>query len=276
MNTFLLTLLTSIVFLVSNQSLAEDFQTRILIDKTFVHDNSYCRLNNKSVEIEIRSFDKYTEPGDSEYGEHVFALQAGKKRLLPLNKDNVGRYKLFKGRSDYCSKSLALPVNDDVLAIFFLRDNRPLGDLLSVLFYNLKTFEIKLIETVYSTDRATIQQGKFKFPLLHKKKESPLGKVTINEIEFIFQERSIRPWLVLNGETFQIDNVQSYEKSELQKHFQTQNDFEKNFAWDQKTKEYLLNKYYYAINHKEKVECLAVPYDKKMDLSSHKWRCQKI
>lgn len=275
MKKLMLNLIPLLVLMLASSVMAGDFQTRALIDKTYVRDNSYCRLNNKTIELEVRSFDKYTEVGDSEYGEHIFALQSGKPILLPLNHDNLGSYRLFKGKSDYCSKSLAISAGEDVLALFFLKDNRPLGDTLSVLFYNVKTTKAQLLETAYSTESGIIDHGKLKFQLLQKNIAPQLGKIKIEGSDFIFHEKSIRPWLVLEGRVFVTDNFLTYERSEIKKHFINQNEFERNFGWNPKSKKFLLRPYYYAINHQLKVECLAVPYKKKMDLSTHKWKCRK-
>lgn len=270
----LLKLVPLLILLLSGAVMAEDFQMRTLIDKTFVHDNSYCRLNNKTIEIEVRSFDKYTEAGDAEYGEHIFALGSGRPILLPLNHDNLGSYRLFKGKSDHCSKSLAISTAENVLTLFFLKDNRPLGDTLSVLFYNVKTASAELLETTYSTETGIIDQGKLKFQHLQKNIAPQLGKINIKGSDFIYHEKSIRPWLVMEGKDFVTDNFLTYERSEIKRHFKNQNEFERNFGWNPKSKKFLLQQYYYAINHRLKVECLAVPYKKKMDLKTHKWKCR--
>lgn len=255
---------------------AIDFQTRTLMDKTYVHDNTYCRYHGKNFEIEVRSFDKYTEQGDSEYGEHIFLLQQGKQQLLPINQDGMGSYRLLKGTNQYCTKSLALSPNAQTLSIFFLKDNRPFGDQLYVLSYNVHTAETTLLPTTYAIGRAEIVAGKLKFQSLEKRLDSHIGRIVIDNSEFIYQEKLHHTWKTFDGNSFEVDNTLTYEKSEIKNHFAHQNDFERNFGWDAKNKNYVLKKYYYAINHHSKKECIAVPYKKKRNLTHHKWRCRSL
>jgi len=255
---------------------AYDFQTRLLIDKTYVHDNSYCHLNQKRIEIEIRSFDKYTEMNDSEYGEYTFIMHSGKQILLPLNQNNLGKYRLFKGKSAHCTKSLAISMDKDVLALFFLKDNRPLGDTLSIVLYNVNNQETKLIETSHRPLHGFEADNKIKFQLRPILRTPLFGKLVLNGKNYIYQEKYIKPWMTFNGQEFEVDTELSFERAEIKGHFSNRIDFERHFAWNHNQRAYQLDKYLYAVNHELKEECLAFPFEAKKDLTQHKWECKSM
>ena len=255
---------------------AYDFQTRLLIDKTYVHDNSYCQLNQKRFEVEIRSFDKYTEMNDSEYGEYTFIMHSGKKILLPLNHNNLGKYRLFKGENSLCTKSLAISIDKNVLALFFLRDNRPLGDTLSIVLYNVKNQETKLIETSHRPLHGFEAGNIIKFQLKPELRTPLFGKLILKGKKYIYQEKYIKPWMTFNGQVFEVDTQLSFERAEIKGRFRNQTEFERQFGWNHNLRAYQLDKYLYAVNHELKEECLAFPFEAKKDLTQHKWECKSM
>ena len=269
----LFSLWTLTVLTLKGVAFAESSRTQLLYEKTYAHANSYCRHNGKTLEFEIRSFDKYTELGDSEYGGSVFALDQGRPQLLPLNSNQLSRYRFFQGGSQHCSKSLSLPLNQDELAIFFLRDSRPLGDTLSVLIYNFKTSQAVLRETDFRVGGGFISEGQLKFQLTQYDLNSVLGKMLIDGKKFIYQEKALLPWMTFDGTSFNVDNFYTFERSPIKRHFSNQHEFERHFGWDAKTRRYKLQKYLIGIGQEERRECIAVPYRKKHDVSQHRWKC---
>ncbi len=255
---------------------AYDFQTRLLIDKTYVRDNSYCQLDHKRFEIEIRSFDKYTEVNDSEYGEYTFVMQSGKQILLPINQDNLGKYRLFKGKTEHCTKSLAVAIGKDVLALLFLKDNRPLGDTLSVVLYNVLTHNTELIETNYRPLHGVSFKNKIKFQTDSETATPNFGKIILNGKSYIYQEKYIRPWMSYDGHDFEVDPYLSFEKSSIKNHFQNRLEFERHFGWNANSRKYVLERYLYAVNHELKEECLAIPFKPKKNLTQHQWKCKSM
>lgn len=252
---------------------ASAFETSILMDKTYVHDNSYCRIKNHVVEFEVRSFDKYTQPDDSEYGEHIFAIHGEKRFLLPLNADNLNRFKIFKGNNTFCSKALSLQTGPDSLAVFFLKDNRPLGNHLSVLFFDYKTNTSKVLNTDFITNRGVIQDGKLKFPSLLPYREAKMGKVKIDNLSYIYRDSELVQWIGFDGTQFQNDHDLTFEKFEWNKYF-SKSEFEAVSAWDSKTNQYNQKRYIVAINHLMKRRCIAFSAKAAADISPQEWKCR--
>src|SRR5690606_22844212 len=94
----------------------------LLYASTYSHDNSFCRLTDSRIELQIRSTDKYAEAGDINYGEYPFLLLNKVPYKLNLNND-IGRYRLIEARQNHCSKSLAMVFNPDELTLFYAQDN---------------------------------------------------------------------------------------------------------------------------------------------------------
>ena len=269
-------LILTLILLITNFiqiAIASDFETNVLMDKTYVHDNSYCRMKSDVVEFEVRSFDKYTQPDDSEYGEHIFALHNEKRFLLPLNADNLSRFKIFKGDNSFCSKAFSLQTGPDTLAVFFLKDNRPLGNLLTVLFFNYKTNTSSILKTDFVTNRGIIRDGKFKFPSLLPHREVQMGKVKIDNLTYIFRDAEIINWVNFDGTQFQNDHDLTYEKFDWNKYF-TKSEFEVASAWDSKTNQYNQKRYLIAINHLMKRRCIAFTGKPASEILAHEWKCR--
>src|SRR5690606_33400340 len=152
-----------LLFFSMSPAFSEDFATRALIDKTYVRDNSYCNLNGKKFEIEIRSLDQYSSPQDAELGEHAFFVQNDKRTLLPLNNDLLGRYRFLKGDGKECTKSLVLKLDDSRIVLFFLKASRPLQDTLDAVIYNPSTGQGSVVETSFGIVKARVQNNLLHF-----------------------------------------------------------------------------------------------------------------
>lgn len=252
---------------------ASDFETRALMEKTYAHDNSYCRVGQNVVEFEIRSFEKYTQPDDADYGEHIFALHNKKRMLLPLNSDNLSRFKLLKGENPNCSKVLSLKLDQDVLAVFFLKDNRPLGNLFTVLFYDLKNKSSKVLTTDFVTSRGFLHEGKLKFPSLQKNPEAHMGKIVLNGTTYIYRDSELVNWISFDGKTFQTDGDLTFEKFEWKNIF-SKEEFERAAGLDSKTGEYQQKRYIMAVNHLLKRRCLVFSNLPASQIAATEWKCR--
>lgn len=255
-----------ILFLLAIPAYGLRSDSETLLDKTFSHDNSYCTHFGKKVEFEVRSLEKYTLPGDSEYGEYVFAKSDNKKYLMPVNKDNLGSYRLFKGHSPHCTKSLALPLNDQVLAVFFLKDNRPMVDTLSILYVDFKTMNAKFRDTEYTTSEGSVANGEFSFPHTRYRPSLRMGKTQIKNNEYIYQEKDFITWYLYDGKNFKKDSKKSFEVFELKHLFGTLSQYEADTE--------NISSYFMAVNHQKQVRCMALPRLNSSKVENLDWKCE--
>lgn len=178
--------------------------------QSYSHDNTYCRLGERSIEIEVRSSEKYTLPDEAEYGEFIMIKNQDKTLKVALDPQKIGRYRLLKGESANCSKALSLPMNEEQLAIFFLKDNKPFKDKLLVLNFNFKTSEFSRFESPYMTDTARIQDGKLYFESAAEDCEKKSGHVVIQDKKHNFIEKELEPWISYDGRSFKLDESLTY------------------------------------------------------------------
>lgn len=259
-------LLIFTLFFFSLTASALDFGSRVLLDKTYVRDNSYCRLENKRFEIEVRSFERYTSYDEAEYGEHAFIIQNDKYRLLPLNEKLIGRYKFLKGEDKNCTKSLSLKIGKSGLVVFFQKDNRPFLDTLSMVYYDDVTGQIDIKET-----HLPIQKAWMKDNLLHvyshESLSNPeLGKAQIRGKEFIYNEKPLGSIYIFDGKTISVDSKKSYESFPYKKSVKTIEEFEKLFKWNSTRNVFDVKKFYYAVHMNTRQECIRAE-------GSSDWNC---
>lgn len=179
-----------------------------VFSQTYSHDNTFCRLGENSIELEIRSSEQYTHPDESEYGEFLIIKQDQKLQKVVPHK--IGRYRLLKGVDANCSKSLSLRLNEEQLAIFLLKNNKPFKDLLVILNYNFKTKEFSTLETQYRVNEARINDGKLIFESASEDCEKRIGQVTIDNQKYNFIEKEFEPWYSFDGNQFKLDESTSY------------------------------------------------------------------
>lgn len=256
-----------LIFFAATSSFASEFATRNLKEKTYVRDNSYCRLGNQKIEIEIRGYDQYTTPQDASYGEKTFGVLDKKYILLPLGKDNIGRYRLLKGKDQHCSKSLSIKKEDNTLSLFFLKDNRPFPDLLSVLHYDFRDSSSKAEETRFPVKGAIVKDGMLLFSSWNGNIKSEMKKVTIKEKEFSASSRELLVWISYDGKSFKIDPEKTYQDFELKTFFKDQNDFNSFFQWDAIKAVFNQELFIVAVNVKRKEKCISMKFLDK------NWRC---
>ncbi len=216
---------------------------------TYSHDNTYCRLKDESIEIEVRSHDQYTIPEESEYGEFIHVKQNNKLQKIQMSPNNIGRYRLLKGESANCSKSLSLPLNNEQLAIFFLKDNKPFRDKLVVLTYNFQTQNHAVLETSYMTEKAKIQEGKLFFESASEDREKRIGQVIISDKKHNFMEKTYEPWMKFEGEKFELDQHVSFMEFEWRHLYPDANSF---FRHMKRQKKFII-----ATNFEAKSTCIS-------------------
>ena len=254
--------------LLSGKLLANDPDARTLREKTFVRDNTFCHLGEKKVEIEIRGFDQYTDPQDARYGDKVFSVRDKVYRLLPLAKDNIGRYRLLLGEDPHCSKSLSLKRNAQELTVFFLKDNRPFPDLLTLLHYDFSG-SARTEETAYPMKEALVEGGKLFFSSVSGKSVPDLKKVRLKGQEYTVTFQELPVWYVYDGKNFRVDQMKTYHRFDQLHFFPTREDFEAFFQWDADAGKYRLHGHVAAVNAALREKCLA------RTITDKDWRCRK-
>lgn len=251
-------------------------EVKLLVEKTFARDNTFCNFKNKTVEISIRGEGRYTEKRESPYGQIVLQKVKNNYTLLPVNKERFGRYKLLRGQSKICSKSVGVELNPQTSAILFLKENHPFKEKLTIQLYDTQLAEPKdVIETDYLTDKVELAPDGFHFRSLTERLERQIGKVTIAGNEYIFQDQDMSPWIGYSARGFETLASETYKKSPWKKFFQDETDFFMFTGWNPEEKKFNNPYVYTAINHKIKRECVLFSSGPHKKLNgSEFWRCK--
>lgn len=216
-----------------------------LFDKTYSRDNSYCRVNSSRFEIKIKGHSRYTEAGDAEYGENIFILSGGNKLLI---QKDIGRYRLVKGENSYCSKVLSISTAPHELAIFLKKDNRPLGNTLSILYYNYQTQDHEIVDTNHLLSDALIHQNRLQFKLKSDSCQTFSGPVMIGENQYFYTQKDFEPWIVFDGKNFTVNKQATYQSYKGSLFFKSESDFFKARGRS--------NQIFTAVNHQLNKECV--------------------
>ena len=249
---------------------------KLLTEKTYPRDNTFCRLKNKLIEIEIRGDSRETEKQDAGYGQYAFQIDDGQLSPLPLNKDKFGRYRFYKGKSQACTKSLAVELDAQTMAILFLKDNRPFKEKLVVQLYDMQTALPKeVIETDYLSDQLEIISGGFQFRSASDRVDRKFGKVKIADHEYIFQDEDMSPTVKYSARGFEILPNETFEKSPWKSFFKDKNDFFMFTGWKPEEKKFINSFVYTAVNHDLKRACVLFSSTSQSTLTgSEFWRCK--
>lgn len=180
-------------------------------DKSFTHDNSFCRFAGQSIEFEVRSYDQYTSMEDSEYGEFIVYKYPNGYKLLNMNNDGIGRFRLLKGTTPHCSKALYIQSNTNEVSVFFARENKPFGDTLTVLSINLKTNSYKVLNTAYRVKNVQLSGPALLFQVGADPSFQETGKIKISDKTFIYTKKGIEPFILFDGKQFKIDRKRTFE-----------------------------------------------------------------
>ena len=268
----------NIFFLMMSLAFAETPNVRNLKEQTYTRDNTYCNLGSgkEKIEIQIRSIASKTEPDEKKYGEHILYYPTIKPKLLPLNSDNLNNYRLFEGKSQICSKSLAFMVDKDIVAILFLKENRPDRDKLTIQLFNTKNFAPdKVIETDFMTDEAEAFREGFIFNNFSLRDGLEMGKIQIQEKDLIFQDRDFPTWVRYDKTGFETLAEVTFDKFEFKSFFKDQKDFFISAGWDDKMKKFNKSVLYVAINKDHSLKCILLTETKsKLSGNEADWHCQ--
>jgi hypothetical protein len=248
---------------------------RNLAEKTYTRDNTFCHMGKKRIEIQIRSFNKFTEPKEKGYGENFFYVPLKKEKLLELNKDQLNSYRFFKGIDSLCSKSLGFLIKPHTLAILFLKENRPDEDKLTLQLFDIKSaLPGKIIETDYMVDAAEAYEDGFIFRTLQLRSGTTLGKLKIAGQDFIYQDRQFSYWMKYGPSGFEMKPGISFEKFQWKAYFKEEKDFLEATGWDESEKKFKNHYLYIAINHALKKECILLTPAKMVPTGSEPgWHC---
>jgi hypothetical protein len=179
--------------------------------KTYRHDYSECKYGENNIVLEIRSPQLYASAEESEYGEVIVLRQNGKNKTIDMNDNGIGRYRMVKLMNDNCSSVLAIPFNKDEIAFFLLKDNRPMIDYLTVLYYNTKSGEAEVIPTKISVKTALLRGGKAFFRIGKEASEQKYATKVLNNQKFNTIEKQFESLISFDGTHFKTDRDMSYD-----------------------------------------------------------------
>jgi hypothetical protein len=216
-----LTVVSLFFVLLSIASMAEAFE----YEGYFSRDNSVCRVGKGEVEIKVMGQERYTQSDDAQYGDKIFAIYRGHKSFLKLNNNGIGRYRFIHGANEICSKALSISTKPDEVAIVLGRDNRPFGDTLSILYFNLLTGGHEIVDTSHLVDVAFISQNRLFFRLKSDPLNSVSGVATIEGEKYQYTQEDFEAWVVFDGIHFNIDKKMTFENYHGDQFFLSEKDF---------------------------------------------------
>lgn len=250
------------------------FEIKNLIQSTYAHDNTFCMLGGVRVEFELRGLNKFTDPKDRAFGEHIFYRNQKVLKALPLNKDHMHSYRFFPAKDGNCSKSLAFKMDQTTSAILFLRENRPYkGKLVIQLYDHVNHLPKEAVETEYSTDEVKADKSGFAFKVVPERHDRLMGQVTINDVKYTYQDRDFHPWLLYSLKGFETLGSITYDNFEWKKYFKDESEFFQIAGWNATTKQFSNTYVYIAVNHALKKECLFISSSKVQITGTENWRC---
>lgn len=257
--------------LLSAATMAEEF----IVEKTFPRGNTFCSVQKKRVEFELRGSSRYTDARERGFGEYAFYIIDKQHHLLPLNKERMDSYKFFKGEGSLCSKSYAYQITDKSLAILFLKENGPFpGKLTLQLFNTDSSTPGEVVETNYLTDKVVNFKNGFAFPSLEEKLDVENGKVTIEDTKYLYQNRSMTPWMSYTAAGFVVEPTLSFTKSEWKRFFKDEKEFLETFEWNKEEKKFKKTVLYTAFNHGVKKKCILPVSNRQQLTGMEKWICR--
>jgi hypothetical protein len=250
---------------------------RTSVDKTYARDNTFCKMNGKQVEFQLRGVNRYTDPGEERSGELAF-YKIGTGPFLPLmlGKDTSGTYRLFKQKSaSLCSKSLGVKLDQEHLAVLFQKENRPYKSKLMVQIFDMKNMQPKYLQEteIEATQIEPITPFGFAFNSTPARNEMDSGKVVINEIPYQYQDRSLVLWYKYAQNGFKLLPILVFEKFPWQHLFKDQPAFLAVAGWDKAAEKFVNTTVYVAVNHNLKKECVLLLPEKSKLTGSEAWVC---
>lgn len=240
-------------------------ELRDLYDTTFSRDNSYCTFNKSKFELQIRSIDQYAQPNDRDYGEFPFIISKGiRYKITNLNR-NIGRFRFIYSKEQECSKTLAIPLNQDEITLFYALDSRPHPDSLILLHFNPKKTQARIINTELPIKEYFEVGDKLYF-------SSYISKTTMSTVDFnghqYTQLQSVLPqWKFYYKNNISNNPTQTFNQFEWKDYFKDLNEFKEHFHWNEKDQSFHKEIFEIIFNYQLKKRCLKVLQE---------WRCRGI
>lgn len=183
-------------------------------EKTYVKDRAECNLSGEQIILDIKGRDLITESPDDYYGDILQIEHAGTVYPVKISDTIIGRYRLLRGRNDLCNKPLALKINNEEIAIFLARDNRPFADTLMVLYYNVRTRAADFVPSKIITRTGIVENGMAYFKLASNEQTERYGTTMIDKNKYNYAEKTLEPWISFDGKNFRLDRSMTYDKFE--------------------------------------------------------------
>ncbi len=256
---------------------AEPINMRDLMEKSYIRDSTYCELGQERTQIQIRTMNHKSDPGDQKYGEYVFYFPNVMPKLFDLNRDHFSTYRLVHGESSICTKTLGFKVGPNHVAIVLLRENNPEKDKLTLQLFNTSTFSPEdALETNYQIETIKSFEDGLIFNSFPERRGLDMGKITIQDVPTTYQDRGFPQWIKYNFKNgFTVVPEMTFEKFELKHHFQDLKEFKLVTGWDEKDKKFKKTILYVAVNHGVKKECILFSEEKiKVTGAEADWRCR--
>ena len=182
--------------------------------KTYRQDVAACQYKGERIQIELKTFEQFTPSQDNDYGDVVMIRHQRKDIKVDLRNQGIGRYAFLKTYNEYCAKLLALPIKDDEVAFFLMKDNRPFADQVMVLYYNIKTQESEIMPTKLHARSAFLKDGVAYLKVAKESSDDKYGTVLIGNEKFNYIEKTFEPWVSFDGKTFKLDREVTLQKFE--------------------------------------------------------------
>ena len=179
-------------------------------DKLFLKDRTDCEINGQKISIDISSKNRITSSEDDEYGEIVSLQHNGRTIKVETQDNGIGRYRLFNGSNEICTKPLALKTSENEVAVFLSRDNRPFANTVMVLYYNTRTHEADFIPSKIQSRSAFTLDGKAYFKIANPENTEKFGMVSIGKRKYNYLEKTFEPWISFDGKNFRLDRAVTY------------------------------------------------------------------
>lgn len=186
------------------------FMSAAQAEKLYLKDRTDCAIGSEKISIDISSKNRITSSEDDEYGESIALQHNGRTINIETNDNGFGRYRLFSGHNEICTKPLALKMNHNEIAIFLSKDNRPYANTVMVLYYNTRTQVADFMASKIQSRAAFTLDGKAFFKLATNDQSEKIGTVTIDKNRYNYIEKTFEPWISFDGKNFKLDRAVTY------------------------------------------------------------------
>jgi hypothetical protein len=251
-------------------------EVRNLYEKTYPRDNTFCLLSGRKVEVQLRGVNKLIDPGEEKIGQVAFFKNKARQYFpLELGNASSGSFRFFrKSGASLCSKSAGFRLDADHLAILFEKENHPFRGQLVVQTFNIKNMEAtELRETGVSASQAEpIAPYGFAFNSIPERPQVQSGDISIAGSTYHFQDRELVLWYKFGPNPTLLPTL-VYDKFPWKHLLKDQQEFLNSTGWDAKEDKFKSPKFYIAVNHNEKKECLLFSSETTRPNGSEAWLC---